>query len=575
MSPVRAVLWYGGWVVSAAFVVALVVMAYTGVAWAPSPSWAASSLLAAACLDVVGLLMWRRRPGNPVGPLLVAVGLLNGLNHLMVAPSGITLVAGFVANLVQVVVLAHALLVFPDGRFHARSERVFVVVAYGLVVLLQVARLLLSRTNSLTGCAPRDCPHNPMGVLADLHLAREVRSVSTVVQLVLVVVFVWLLARRVLRAGPVVRRAYVPTLGAIGLLIAQFAASRVAGFFMDAHSTVYNVFGYAQTVGAAALPVAMAYGLLRARPNVADLVTRLERCPPERVRDELAAVLDDPTLQVALRRPDGEFVDVAGVPVDVGSPGRTRTVVDADTVLLHDASLLSDESLLRAASAAARLSLDNARLHAEVRAQLREVRESRARLAQAAFDERRRIERDLHDGAQQRLLGVGLSIQQAREQLPADSSPARALDEAAAEVMTTLNELRELARGLRPALLVERGLSGAIPDLVRRSPLAVRVDLDLDHRLPDAVEATGYFVVSEALQNAARHARATQAEIVVHSRDGRMSIRVADNGVGGADQRDGSGLRGLADRVAAVAGTLTVSSPPGSGTTISVEIPCG
>ena len=214
-------------------------------------------------------------------------------------------------------------------------------------------------------------------------------------------------------------------------------------------------------------------------------------------------------------------------------------------------------------------------LHAELSERLEELRASRARLVQAGDAERRRLERDLHDGAQSRLVGLALLLRTARTRAAHDPQLAQLLDRAQDELQTSLAELRELARGIHPALLSERGLGPALHSLAARTPVPVTVDADTGERLPAPVESAAYFVVSEALTNVAKYAEATRASVCVRRVDGRVAVEVADDGVGGADTARGSGLRGLADRVAALDGTLTLDSPPGRGTRVHAEIPCG
>jgi signal transduction histidine kinase len=530
-------------------------------------------ILTYICLQVVGLLLWRRRPENPVGPLLLGVSVTAAASYLTYVPHSALLVVGFMAQPLGPVMVGHVLLVYPDGRYHHHAERLFIRTAYAVSVALQVPILLVSRTGWINGCSASECVANPLLIRVNSPLAYATDNAAAVGQIALALVFVGLLTRRILRAGPAVRRAYRPTIAVFAVLLATHLLRQRGTWMPGPRTEIYTVAVYAQLVASMALPVSMAYGLLRARPDVADLITRLEQTSVDRVEEELRAVLADPTLRVALRRAGGDVVDLAGQPIDTEEPDRARTAVDADTSLVHDPVLLDDPALLGSVAAAVRLTLDKARLEAEVRAQLREAKESRARLASAALDERRRIERDLHDGAQQRLIAVGMSIQHARRYMEEASAPARALDEAASEVVNTLSELRELARGLRPALLVERGLAGAIPELARRSPLPVRCELDVNARLPDDIETTAYFVVSEALQNVAKHARANRAWVAIVQRSDQLRVVVGDDGIGGANTRGGSGLRGLADRLAVSAGALTITSPPGAGTVISAEIP--
>ena len=213
-------------------------------------------------------------------------------------------------------------------------------------------------------------------------------------------------------------------------------------------------------------------------------------------------------------------------------------------------------------------------LDAELRESLAELRASRARLVHAGDAARRRLERDLHDGAQSRLVGLALLLRRARMRAAGDYELAGLLDEAQDELQTSLAELRELARGIHPAVLTDRGLEPALEALVSRVPVPVTVQAGVAGRLPGPVESAAYFVVSEALANVAKYAMATEATVLVRRDNGRVIVAVSDDGVGGADVARGSGLRGLADRVAALDGTLSVDSPAGRGTRLRAEIPC-
>ena len=217
---------------------------------------------------------------------------------------------------------------------------------------------------------------------------------------------------------------------------------------------------------------------------------------------------------------------------------------------------------------------ENVRLDAELQARLDELRESRARIVEAGYAERRRVERDLHDGAQQRLVALALQLQLVRSKLQSDPAEAsELLDEATHELSGATEELRELARGIHPPVLTDRGLVAALEALAKRAPLPVTVEANETERAPDAVEAAAYFVVSEALTNVARHAEARQAVVRVARRDGLLCVEIEDDGTGGADESSGSGLRGLADRVGALDGALEVESPAGRGTTVRARLP--
>jgi signal transduction histidine kinase len=217
---------------------------------------------------------------------------------------------------------------------------------------------------------------------------------------------------------------------------------------------------------------------------------------------------------------------------------------------------------------------ENVRLDAELQARLDELRESRARIVEAGYAERRRVERDLHDGAQQRLVALALELQIVRSKLQSDPAGAAELLETAADELTgATQELRELARGLHPPLLTDRGLMAALQALAQRAPLPVTVEAEETERAPETVEAAAYFVVSEALTNVARHANAERAVVRVARRDVVLCVEIEDDGSGGADVTGGSGLRGLADRVGALDGELEVESQPGRGTTVRASLP--
>jgi signal transduction histidine kinase len=259
---------------------------------------------------------------------------------------------------------------------------------------------------------------------------------------------------------------------------------------------------------------------------------------------------------------------------------RAVTMVEREgeplAAIVHDRSLLDEPALVRAASAAARLAIDNERLQAEVRAKLAEVQASRARIVEAGDAERRRVERNLHDGAQQRLVTLSLALGLLKEQLAQDGDPALAaqVDGLSTELRQALEELRELARGIHPAILTEEGLPAAVTSLADRAPVPVSVEEERVGRVPEAVEATAYFVVAEALTNIAKYALASRASVRLLRDGDRLQVEVTDDGVGGADIEAGSGLRGLEDRVAALGGRLSVESSPGAGTLVRAEIPC-
>jgi signal transduction histidine kinase len=337
----------------------------------------------------------------------------------------------------------------------------------------------------------------------------------------------------------------------------------------------------------AAARFAFSLGLGRGRMvggrAVGQLAARLTHASDTaQTQEALRGTLGDPSLELGLRASDGEqYIGTAGRPIELPRPGdgRASTLVEVDgkpvAAFTYDAMVVDDPPLVEAASAAAALAIARHRLEATLSAKLEELRASRARIVQAGDEERRRLERDLHDGAQQRLVWLALQLRMARAKLGSGTEAAQdVLDAAGHELDLALGELRELARGIHPAILSSRGLNAALATLAARTPFEVEVATSPAGRLPEKVESAVYFVVSESLTNAIKHARATSAKVSVTRIDGHVTIEVEDDGVGGADPSAGSGLRGLADRVSALDGRLEFDSPPGQGTRVRASIPC-
>ena len=310
------------------------------------------------------------------------------------------------------------------------------------------------------------------------------------------------------------------------------------------------------------------------------LVTALPAGAP--VRETLAQSLGDRTLSIAYWLPDREsFVDERGRPVPLPEPGsdRTWTAVDYEghrvAAIIHDASLEASAELVQAAAAAASLALDNERLKADLRARVAELRASRVRIVEASNSARRRLERDLHDGAQQQLVALAVDLRILRGRVGESAEAIELIDGMEEKLAAALDELRELARGIHPGILTDRGLAAALDALASRAPLDVRCDIDLPQRPPPSVEAVGYFVAAEALTNVLKYAKAQRLTIRAVQEEENIVIELEDDGVGGADERRGSGLQGLRDRVGALDGTLFVDSPLGRGTVVRARIPVG
>ena len=298
------------------------------------------------------------------------------------------------------------------------------------------------------------------------------------------------------------------------------------------------------------------------------------------VREALAERIGDESLMIAYWLPERSvFVDEHGVPVELperGS-GRTSTFVEHAgrrvAAIVHDAALDTRPELVRAAAAGAVLALENEQLKADLRARIEDLRASRARIVEAAWEAQRRIERNLHDGAQQQLVTLALELRMLRSRVAGDPETAALVDSAQNTLSEALAELRELARGIHPAVLTERGVGRAVETLAARTAVPVELEVSVVERFAPAVEAAVYFVVAECLTNVAKYAAATHARVTI-SRDGDwLDVCVTDDGAGGADIANGSGLRGLGDRVAAVDGTFEVSSPPGQGTLVRARVP--
>ena len=310
------------------------------------------------------------------------------------------------------------------------------------------------------------------------------------------------------------------------------------------------------------------------------LVTTLPAGAP--VRETLAQSLGDRTLSIAYWLPDREtFVDERGHPVPLPEQGSDRawTAVDYDgrrvAAIIHDASLEATPELVQAAAAAASLALDNERLKADLRARVEELRASRVRIVEASNTARRRIERDLHDGAQQQLVAMAVELRLLRSRAGSDPALTELIDSIDSKLSAALDELRELARGIHPGILTDRGLAPALEVLASRAPLPIACEIDLPSRAPASVEAVAYFVMAEALTNVLKYAEADEATIRARYENDGLIVEIQDDGVGGADERRGSGLQGLRDRVGALDGTVTVVSPPGGGTLVRARIPRG
>lgn len=521
-----------------------------------------------------GLVAWSRRPENAIGRVMVLAGFVRlGAEFCTGSDQPLVFAVGHLLHDGFWIAVAYVLLVFPSGHLDSALSR-WILIGAVLILPLDLAWLLLGGDGD---------PIGRVALAESSQAARAVQRVQTALILILVPLVIVVLARRWVRANPRQRAALAPVLwsGAAGflLLLLTLVDDAVGNPVGDISMALLDL-------TLAGVAVGFLVGLLRARlarSAVAELVVELgETAAPGDLRDALARALRDPSLALAYWLPDGNrYVDVDGRLFELPAASESRAVSVAErdgrriAALVHDPALLEEPELVQSVCAAAALALENERLQAELRARLEELRASRERIVEAADDERRRIERNLHDGTQQRLVSISMALGLAEAKLESDPAAAGAVfGEARQGLSAALEELRELSHGIHPAILSERGLVAALDELALRATLPVELDVADCDGLPEQVEAAAYYVVSEGLANVAKYAHATSARVRVHAGHGEVVVEVADDGIGGADAGRGSGLRGLTDRVEALGGRLWLSSPPGQGTIVRAEIPC-
>lgn len=527
-----------------------------------------------------GLLAAARRPDSRFGWLLAAVGFAWFAAGLGDANNAILFTVGNLLGSLWIAFFVHALLVFPDGRLDGWVAKACAALVYFICTVMQVIALLfMDPVREIPECASGRCPDNLVLVNADGGIFNAISGTQNMIGGVIGIGALYVLIQRWRRASIPLRRTLGPVFVAAGIFMCGYIVLLIvdltAGISDDGTTAiVLALYGL--------IPPAFLFGVLRGRleqASVGRLVEELGSAEPGHLRDALRRTLRDPSLEVAYWIPEtATYVDSGGRPVTVTeTPDAAVTVVEHAgarvAAVIHDPSLAERQALTRSAFAAAGIALANERLQADLRARLEELRASRARIVEAGDSERRRLERNLHDGAQQRLVALSVSLRLARSRLASDPEEAdRILAGAGDELTAALAELRELARGLHPAAL-DRGLEPALRALTAREPLPVELAYTLGERLPQPVEAAAYYVVAEALTNVAKYASATLATVAVARANGRAVVRVTDDGVGGADMSRGSGLRGLRDRVEALDGQLRVESPTGGGTVVVAEIP--
>jgi signal transduction histidine kinase len=517
---------------------------------------------------VAGVVAWARRPDSRFGPLMIVAGGCFWIWVLQFANAAAPFTVGIMVNFLAVALLVHVYLAYPTGRVTRQPERVFVATGYGLALGLQSLKLLF-------GAEPR-----ALLTLVDRpEIADRIGKVQVWALVVLCLATAALLVLRRVRGQSRTRPATM-MVDAFGLGLVMMAV-----YFTVALLDLPG-FGFVQFATFAVgglVPVAFLLGLLDtrlARASVGELLVELRTSAAPDLADPLRVALRDPSLTVAYWLPEfGSWADHAGqqVPAPHSMHDRGVAFIERDgqpiAALQFDKYLEDEPELVTAVTAAAGIALENDRLQVELRARVQELRESRVRMLDAGQTERKRLERNLHDGAQQRLVALSLELGMLEADLRSDPVASGRLRRARGEIAVSLEELRDVARGIYPAVLSAHGLEVALESLASRSPVPLDLTVATGGRLAPAVEAATYYVVCESLANIGKHADGTSARVDVELVEGRVVVEIVDDGVGGADTAAGTGLRGLADRVEALGGHLRIWSPPGGGTRVRADLP--
>jgi signal transduction histidine kinase len=519
-----------------------------------------------------GIVAWRRRPDSFFGPLMILAGFVTQLSILQWSSQPLLNTVGQLCDLLVAAVWLHLFLAYPSGRLAGRAERIVVIIGYLAAVGLQIVILMLGGFNDL----------HLLTAFKRQTAAEAIQNVQLLTLSAVAIVGVALLWWRWRSLPQWQRRRPAQILiNCFSLTLLMLAGLLTAGTFQ---LLGFEIIRLATFTAAGLAPLAFLAGLLDARlakAGVGELLVQLRTDPAPDLRELLAQALRDPTLSLIYWLPQyGSWADQDGNPrsLPASDSGRRVTFVKQNgeqiAALIYDAALGEEPELVEAVSAAAGIALENGRLEAELRARLQELQGSRSRVVEAQQNERRRLERNLHDGAQQRLVALALELGLLAEKANNDPATQERLKRARSEVAESLDELRDIARGLHPAVVSGHGLAVALESLAATTPLEVHLKTDGLPRLPEQLEVAAYYVVSESLTNAAKHAQADTVTVKVGVTTDTLIVEIVDNGIGGADSERGTGLRGLADRIEALNGHLRVWSSVGKGTRVRAEIPC-
>jgi signal transduction histidine kinase len=542
----------------------------------------------------VGLYAWSRPPADRFGRLLVAAGFVWFLTTFSESGDELLYSIGRVSSWVAEVGLIWLILAFPTGKLSLRADRWLVWTASALVALLYLPTAFVTEAfpvpSNVTSC-DGGCPANAFFVLGSepAFVDSALIPLREALTVLLFLVVTARLAQRVRRASRLMRLMLGPILvvagGRVLVLAIALATRRVAP-----DSQLVEAMVWAIALAQPALAVAFLIGLIQRRLHEAGALERLgERAraglPQKELERVIADTVGDPTLRVVYRSDGspGRWLDADGQPVDAEpATGQCLTEVREGGRLvagvLHDEALRDEVDFVRAVASYALIARENRRLAGQVASSLVEVRQSRSRILASGDRERRRIERDLHDGAQQRLVALGIQLELAEELIKTD--PERGFDKLHAlggEVEKTLEEIQALARGVYPSLLADRGLAEALRAAAVRLPMAATVDPDGLGRYPADVENAVYFCCLEAMQNASKHAGEAAVVTVTLGEGDGLVFEVRDNGAGfdSPAVRSGAGLTNMQDRLAALGGAIELRSAPGEGTVVAGRIPLG
>jgi signal transduction histidine kinase len=558
------------------------------------PELAAAARGAIVALPIaVGLCATAWRPYRRFGLMLALIGAGWSLAALAESSDPVLYSTGRVAAWFVEVGFVWVILAFPSGSLTGRWDRVLVIAFAVLVLVGYMPTALLAddypTPSPWTEC-DADCPANAFQVLGSEpgFVSHALPAVREALTMLIFVGVAGILASRVRSATRLTRLMLAPVLA---VAVARLLVYTVgfAGRRVDPDSPLLGAIGWTIALLVPAMAVAFLIGLLRWQlfsiGALQRLAVRLHEHPDaQRLRIALAATMGDPWLDLAFWRGGrgGDWVDADGQRVDLSAVPRGRSVTTIReggapiAAIVHDSALDEHPDFVKAAGNYAVMALDNHQLVAQVKSSLREVQDSRARIVASADEERRRIERDLHDGAQQRLVALRIKLELAEEMLSRDPGRGRELlHEIGDETVEALEDVRSLAHGVYPALLTQRGLGDALRDAAVRSPIPVRLDVSGIGRYPPEVESAVYFCCMEAMQNAVKHGVGATLISIALSDDGRLRFEVADNGAGfdAAATPPGAGLANMRDRIAAVGGGLTYRSQIGKGTRVIGAVP--